>query len=237
MLLAVLAGCMGPSDETRIEELRLVALRTDPAAVEVGEGFTLTLTVADPLAEGGEVLVWSCVPEVGCASELRPLAEQLEVGWMAAGPLPLWALACAPGRCGDLSGVADEDLQDPTGWLQELPITGVSAGFRTVPVAASTEGTAVAPRNPTLEQVPDEPVAIAQGAAEEGAVLSFVASGAETAYGYATSGGFSAPSYGVSSSGEVELTWFAAEEPAPARLYVVFEDGLGGVAVWIGDAG
>lgn len=232
---------MGPSEETLIAELRIVAMATDPPVVEPLDPFQLTITVADPLGEGGDLLVWACVPdkvadtvalESACVSDLQSIdADQLTVDQLAIAPLPLWALACAPGLCGDLSSVPEARLQDPIAWLQELPISGVSAGFKLTPVAQ--EGDDPPAVNPKLLTTPTSPV-VADPV--DGTELTFVAQGAATAYGYATAGGFSAPSYDVSSEGDVTLTWFAAEEQStPARLYVVFEDGRGGVEVWLGD--
>ena len=238
----MLAACMGPQDETLIAELRLVAMAAEPPQVAPGEPFNLTLTVADPLEEGGDLLVWSCVPDepfpgltelpplpTGCVSQYLPLtAEQLEVPWVGVAPLPLWGIVCAPGLCGDLTDVPEDRLEDPFAWLQDLPVSGVSAGFRTTPVAVGDEGES--PTNPALEVVPD----LIEADPVEGAVLDFVAVGATSAYGYATAGGFSAASYEVASDGSVALTWLPPDPPTQTQLYVVFEDGLGGVSVWLG---
>lgn len=239
--LLALVGCMGPVDETRITELRVVSIATDPAQTTPGAPFALTVTVADPLAEGGDLLVWSCAPDElveklaiteQCAARTAPLdAEQITFDWASLAPLPIWAMACAPGLCGDLAAIGPAALADPPAWLQTLPLTGVSAGFRSSPVAIDPK--APPATNPKVLTVPEGPV---PADAEVGSSLTFVAQGATTAFGYATSGGFGAASYDVSEEGEVTLTWFADPEASePARLYVVFEDGNGGVAVWLGD--
>ncbi len=229
-----LAGCMGPSEQTLIDELRLVAMRTDPAVVDPGAPLTLTVTVADPRGDGGDLLVWTCL-EQGCATVLQPVSEQVLVPLGVPGPLPIWALACAPGLCGDLSEASEDRLRDPGAWLEDLPVSGVSAGFRTAPVR-SAEADAEDPVNPVLVEAPASPVV-----AEERATLDFVAPEASVAYGYTTAGGFSAVSYPVARDGRVQLEWLAPAPPAdetaprPARIYVALEDGRGGVSVWIGD--
>lgn len=237
--LLLLSGCMGPSDETFIGELRVVAMASDPPAVEAATAFELTVTVADPLGEGGELLVWSCLPEElaatapqRCVSRVLDLdREQLSLDWFATAPLPLWAMACAPGLCGDLSTVTEERLTDPITWLQGLPVSGVSAGFRLTPIALPDAAPAV---NPELVVVPpDGPIPFDS---VDGTSLGFVAKGADAAFGYATAGGFRAPRYDVAADGAVDLEWIGDPTAAgPARLYVVFEDGQGGVTVWIGE--
>jgi hypothetical protein len=66
--------------------------------------------------------------------------------------------------------------------------------------------------------------------------LELVAPGAATAAGLTTAGGFDAVSDPVDPDGRVTLSWYTPEDPAPADLYVVVDDGLGGTAVWRGSA-
>jgi len=230
MLLALAVGCGGPSDETRIEELRLVALAAEPPAVDPGAAYALTATVADPLGEGGDLLVWSCPPSGACDVALAPIdAAQRVVPQTAHPARVVWAVACAPGQCGDLAAISDETLRDPVAWLAQLPITGVSAAMRAMPIAVDT-GAAV---NPALDEAPPDWIT---GDSEVGAPLVFSAPGARFAYGYATAGAFSAPRYEVAGSGAVTLTWFAADDGGAGELFVVLEDGNGGVTVWLGAA-
>ena len=218
-------ACMGPVDETRIEELRLLAMAANPPVVEPGEPFDLELTIADPLRERGEVVVWSCGPQ--CEATTLPIdGPTLTVPWRSYAPVPVWAMACAPGACGDLEQIPKDRLADPTGWLQTLPVSGVSAGFRSPPLAPEDGPWPVNPEwteapDPWVEPAPETP-------------LRFVAPGAQTAYGYTTRGGFDAAQYDVSDSGAVTLTWLPDGGAPAADLFVVLEDGLGGVSVWTG---
>ncbi len=123
--LVFLAACgAGPQEETLLSELRVIAVVAEPPEVAPGEATTLTLTVADPLAAGADVVVWTCAPIGGVCLEatahdltdqvalaslqdqqvqvtLRPSA--LLAGALAEAPdgvpLPLWILACEPGLC------------------------------------------------------------------------------------------------------------------------------------------
>ncbi|MBX2798342.1 MAG: hypothetical protein KTR31_11750, partial [Myxococcales bacterium] len=199
---------------------------------------------------GSEVLLWSCLPitgSAGLAPDLRgalppgvepgcvrhhqvPVDEQVVVQGVAVAPLPVWMLACAPGLCGDLQGVDDAQLEDPLDWLTELPVSGVSAASRAAPLHMEGEEPAL---NPPIEE---SPPLLVEGATGQVIPLSFLAPGAQIAFGYTTAGGFSMPSYDVSSEGRVALSWVAPEEPGAARLYVVVEDGRGGSTLWRGDA-
>ena len=86
--------------------------------------------------------------------------------------------------------------------------------------------------NPVIETAPEAEL-LTGVAPEAEVVLDFVVPGAETAWGYSTAGGFTMPSTDISSAGEAQVTWIApVEYDGPVGVYVVFEDGLGGTAVW-----
>jgi hypothetical protein len=158
-------------------------------------------------------------------------------------PVPLvglYALACSPGTCpvldDALAGTVDaEVLADPFGLMEELPIAGTSLATRRLNVSGSLEPHA----NPvvTLREAP---------VAGETVALSFDVLGAfgdnPQAWGYASAGGFDAPSYAIE-EGTVTLTWAAPDEDAESGLldaeggadvWVVFNDDLGGAALWNG---
>ena len=56
--------------------------------------------------------------------------------------------------------------------------------------------------------------------------------GAETAWTYATAGGFRRPSEDIASDGAVTVQWYAPEAPGEVDLYVVFVDDRGGAVLW-----
>ncbi len=240
-----LVACGGPNEETLIEELRVVAAVADPPQVGLGQPYELAATIADPLGEGGDWAMWTCVPEV---VELPPGVEDLQLPPLEPGcqvvggsleeetvsatfvglPFPVYVMACNPGLC-DLPGATEAQLQDPDAWMQELPMSGVALGRRFPRLLEAGEE---AGANPVVVEVDglEEEVA-----AEAELTLSFLVPGAETAFGYTTAGGFARRSYDVGSVGNTELVWVAPAEAGPARLYVVFVDELGGTAVWTAD--
>ncbi len=231
-LLTLLAACEeGPSPDTLIEDVQVVAAVADPPSVALGEPWTLTAHVADPKARGARVLVWSCIDDV-CETALADLDdERAVIDVPAATPVPLWVMACDPEIC-DLDNPALDDLIDPIGWMERLPLRGVSLATRQVNLAEPD-----AP--PTVNPVVDSTPPIARiSAVERGdsRTLRFGVPGAVTAWGYSTAGGFSRPSEDLDSDGEVALTWFAPGQRDTPRLYVVFEDEQGGTTVWRDDA-
>jgi hypothetical protein len=153
----------------------------------------------------------------------------------------LYALACTAGTCSvvddALAGNVDAAvLADPFALMEELPMTGTSLAARRLLVSGST----TPHTNPTVTLV-EEP------AAGETVELRFTLQGAlgenPQAYGYATGGGFVMPAYGLDDEGAVTLTWSAPEaeaETSPldaeggADVWVVFDDDLGGTALWSG---
>lgn len=133
---ALLAGCaMGPSEETLIDELRVVGAVAEPPEIGPGETTTLQITVADPLGEGHVALVWACTPTgAGCAEDALPLGERaavLEDGEDLATltapaalarlipddvtvlPAQVQVLACAPDLCDVIDAVAAADPAAP----------------------------------------------------------------------------------------------------------------------------
>ena len=68
ILLWAAAGCAsGPSEETLIDELRVLAVAADPVEVQPGEVVALDALVVDPTGDGAQVLTWTCTPGVdGC---------------------------------------------------------------------------------------------------------------------------------------------------------------------------
>jgi len=229
VLASLLAGCGGPRPETLLYELRVVAAVAEPPEVAVGETYQLTATIADPLDEGGDWMMWSCLPEVGCAVEQGALGvDDPSVPVPAVAPVPVWIMACAPGAC-DLAAATDAQLEDPEAWMRDLPLSGVTLASRLTRLTDAPVGQRNT--NPVIDTAPEAGWADGVQPDEERA-LSFVVPGAETAYGYTTAGGFTMTEFDVGDAGNTELTWVAPEKGGEATLYVVFDDGLGGTVVW-----
>ncbi|MEM6928848.1 MAG: hypothetical protein AAF602_18055 [Myxococcota bacterium] len=232
MTLLALVGCMGgPNLATRIGELRVVAAKADPPGVGLGEPFDLVVWVADPLDRGSDVLSWSCVEDIPCApirSEVPDLVEgttpPLTQPRLAA-PAPIWVLACSDGDCGDLDDPPEARLRDPFGWLQDLPLAGVSAASRLPPIA---EDPTVPLTNPLVTAAPK--TVLDRDALQVD--LTFTVLEATSAFGYATTGGFDAPLYEPDAAGNVTLTWFPDPEQEAGEVFVVFTNLLGGSEVW-----
>ena len=227
-LLFMLWACDGPNDATLLDTLKLVAAVADPPDVEVGEAYTLSVTVADPLGEGGDWLAWSCLPEVGCETRSGPLdAETIRFDAVGVAPLPVWFMACAPGAC-DLAAATEADLLDPTDWLATLPFDGVAVGSRFTRIV---EPGAPRNENPVITRTPDRLDTGPEGELR----LGFDAPGSERAWGLTTGGGFTMVNYDVGDAGNTELVWIAPKERGTYRVYVVFDDDEGGAVVWADD--
>lgn len=127
MLPVALAACSGPNAETLLAELRVVASIPDKPEVAPGEENEVTATVVDPLDQGFDLVVWTCVPSAPgepCLDAGAPLdgraavvrdagsSEVVSIGvpelllpaLQADGapeeiPVTLWTLACIPDAC------------------------------------------------------------------------------------------------------------------------------------------
>lgn len=252
-VLLVLAGCaMGPSDETLLDELRILAIQADPPEATPGGMVTLTALVADPLADGAELLLWHCTDlGDGCLEDGTPhtwsgtmqgdtvsFDTTVPAALSAVAtedPLPvtvLWGLACEPGLCPQVASPEDWDLSDPTSWLEDLPMSGVSLAYRTLAVSTRAD----VADNPSVALQGDAPPSVS---VEDEVELTFsvdlsVTATAETlAFGFTTAGGFGETGYAIGDDGAVTLTWYAPADPGTATLYVVVQDGEGGVGTWV----
>lgn len=235
MLLSggVLSGCAaGPNDETLVDELRVMAVVAEPPEVAPGATTTITVTVADPDSTGATGATWICAgagcPESPAEGPLpdgrlvtmrtAPLVPATE----AAVPLPLWALACAPGACPvDLDAFA----ADPFTGMEALPLVGTSLALGRVVLSTRADPLVNPLISPEFGEV--------EADAGASIALAFSVAGGALAYGYATAGGFDATEYAVEDDAVV-LTWYAPEEAGDATLYVIVNGEDGGSAVWVG---
>ncbi len=245
----------GPAPETLIDELRVVSITADPPQAEPGDVVGIDVVVADPTNTGFDTLIWTCTPlGDGClegemgdgwGTVLRDGETSLQTEAVVpagldavlaevGGTLPIltWTLACEPGLCPAIDAVAEGEtsrwLDDPTTWLGELPLEGVSLATRKLSVVEDASHA-----NPTLAALDT----LEGATTSEEVLLQFQLEGTEgvetEVFGYSTAGGFSTPEGGlVDVDGRVDLTWFAPEEAGEASLYVVALDELGGTAVW-----
>ena len=79
-ILLMFACVAGPGAETLIDDLRVVAIVAEPPEVAPGAASTLTATIADPLDQGVDLLMWTCTDLGDGCSE----AESAEPGtWPA----------------------------------------------------------------------------------------------------------------------------------------------------------
>ena len=168
----------------------------------------------------------------------------------------VWALACEPGVCGVIDDVrqaladptdlarADrviDDLADPVSWLRDLPIEGVNLAGRFVPLARSFEEDRN--QNPLVEQrfltegEVGQPVIVPVGEPRSVRFAVFDPNGTRSdAVAYTTVGRFEDHVVREDSQDDTVLHWLVAPtEPATGAMWVVFDDGDGGRAVWTAD--
>lgn len=261
VLVGLAACAPGPNEETLVPELRVMLIAPDAAEYAPGDIYVTNTIVFDPTGEGADLLVWSCTPSGDgvCLEDDAPLADRARVvrgvdtetstdGQLSAALAALlpsgvavpttsvWALACAPGVCpiiddADAGTTASADLADPTRWLGDLPMVGVSLGRTSLWL--SDRAAEDRHQHPVVTRVDDgplfgtdqEPLALTFAVAEDGQA------DAPTAYGYATGGGFGSVSEDVI-DGAVSLEWYAPAEVSKQALLVIVRDTLGGVAFW-----
>ncbi len=147
--------------------------------------------------------------------------------------LPLigaYTLACAPGICpvitkAQAGTLEASDLADPTALMKGLPLTGTSLATRRIWLGSGVN----AHQNPQAT-LAEEPVVGTEVA------LRFTVTGTfgeePSAFGYAEGGAVNAARYRIEADGTVTLTWIPPEEGGLGNVYVVFNDDLGGTALW-----
>lgn len=161
----------------------------------------------------------------------------------------VWALACEPGLCPIVDDAraalasgeetpADlaADLADPSSWLVDLPLRGVSLATRALPVSRRPVG--VRNENPVVRVANEDALVIEAGerldlevAVSDDADAALVVQ----AFGYATGGGFGLTAFDLA-GGQGSLAWYAPAEEGVVDLYVVVDDHDGGSALWRGRA-
>jgi hypothetical protein len=253
--LRLVAAVAEPAELGPAEPFELTLHTADPA----GEGLDLLAWTCLPDGQGGCVETALGLPRQAHVAAVEGAGLEETVALLgnpaiAAGleeadevALPVWMLACAPGLCPALelaltdpaAGSADEAelmglLADPTTWMAELPLEGVSLALRSL---RTTERPAEQRhRNPQISEL-ELPEGIDEGL-KSGADHRFLF-GVElateikaSAYGLSTLGGFTAPGYAVSEGQTEPIFTSLAEDEGEADVILVVQDDLGGVAVW-----
>jgi hypothetical protein len=229
------AWVLQPDDqEAPVQVLMWSCTLVGPTCAE--EALPISLWTSVQVAEG-DVTSWGIFLPLELIDVLAVLPPDLP-----GLPVLVQALACEEGLCPVIDRVLAEDpravadLADPSSWLADLPMQGVSHAQRLLYVT----GKAVEARN-------DNPVLFPQFQPSQ--LLDYSPSmrlpfevrdndfDGAAAYGVSTAGGFSRLGE-IIERREVELEWFPPARGAKGtRLYIAFEDGLGGSAVWKGVVG
>jgi len=198
-----------------------------------GEAQRVVTGVRDPITHA---FTASVVP---LAVDVAEVDEVIDEGGRFNGILA-FALACAPGAC-DLfeqleAGTVDPiDLSDPGRLLRDVPMAKGHAAWRTLTVSRESER--FRHDNPVLLPQFPQPLENTAGNTEE---LGVVADGQFSnglIYPLTTVGGFAVDSVATGPESPY-LPWVAREQDAgkEGHVYIVVDDGLGGQAVWHGEA-
>jgi hypothetical protein len=158
-----------------------------------------------------------------------------------------WALACRPGLCPVIGEAAagnpdTEALAAPFDLAAELPIEGTSMAFRSLLVSGREESDRV--RHPEITPLFDGELFQEPGGTVD-LDFSYELNGTPNEdsriYAYATRGGFMSNdpinSLLQLEEGETTVAWSTNEdeEQGAARIYVILENGEGGIGIWAGE--
>jgi len=253
----------GPNVETLIDDLRVVGLVLEPPEASPGDVIEISVTISDPGENGADVLFWTCTDltfsgdcvesSIGAPWAVPVLLEdgRGSVSWpvppstqfifdegVPQFPVSFRALACEEGLCPLLDAAlagesaAMEGLSDPSDELRDLPFEGVSYATRFGLLSGQPRDAHNVNPTVTADFEAEELVERANGVE-----MRFLVEDEQDVlvYGYAEQGGFSRPETPVR-DGEVTVTWFPPEKGAKGDVpvYVAFEDGQGGSALWTG---
>ena len=260
--ILLLAACNGPDEDTLLKELRVLSLRADPPQVGTDD-IRIDATVVDPLDQGAELALWSCLAGAdGCIEKSfgdlsawsswyevdgeeysRTFANVIPPGVeLPFGPA-VYGLACEPGLCPLLDLLADppapgtDDYERALQWMADpfgmLEELPLEGVALTFRFLPVDDGSGAT--NPVVTR---DGEGVVPSVPDQESVLRFRvdASAPTVAYPYADAGGWTMPAVEVV-DGEVELRWIAPSFPQDTvRLYVTFESEDGGSAIWKGTA-
>ena len=153
----------------------------------------------------------------------------------------LWTLYCTQDTCPVIDDAAEldssepwpealrDDLANPTSWMADLPMAGVSLAYQLLTTSLSD----TPHQNPTLTPETDLPTSLKR---DKTFSIDVDVDGNFSAqaqlYNYITGGGFKNPSTFVQAGDTVSLEGTAPKKGGKARIWIVLVDGSGGMAVW-----
>jgi len=246
-------ACAAPSEDTLVEELRVMGIFTDVPEANPGQIINYETLVFDP-SDDHELMQWTCSSlypgacgeaenELWDGLSLNEPEGEFQVSTVLAAvaeeePFPFvsrWALACEPGLCpifGELDEPLSDDvksmLQNPSELLNGLPLEGVSLAFRAIDISTSTEPEI----NPSITCDGPEDTAPLE-TVEYVCSISGQFEGAASVWGYTTGGAWIGDSVAVSAGDtEVSYSLAAPEEEGEVTLWLVVIDGRTGTEFW-----
>ena len=279
--LLILIACGGADPDTLIPDLRVMAIRQQPAEANPFAPITVEVWVANPEQKNVDIMVWPCTSFGEDCLETEYYTEQSEpwarafsiegndaalyaTATLSIPPLlggllqeipeeeqpfrggQLAVLACNAGLCPTINRVKAgiqpiEDLKNPTDLMSELPIFGASLAKRSLTL--SNRDPALAIQHPELTASFELPI---KTTLETDITLPFEvklnsdANEDSLIYGYATAGAFGmnnrVNNLLRTSEGTAELNWVSPDQQGEAQLYVIVENGVGGIDVWVDKA-
>lgn len=279
-MLTFLWGCFPFDPGTRVDELRVMAVQSEPAEITPSQTVDINVLIADPKAEGADVLVWPCTDlGEGCIEKeffssdmsswvqrfdyeepvttlsysipaaLSMVVEQLPEELIPFAGTVLWVLACIPEQCDsiaeyDQGTLSVDTLSRPSTMIEGLDFGVASLARRSLLISNRTEEEKI--QNPILTPLFSEEL---QQAPSETKSLSFSyeLTSPEAmegfVFGYA-SAGYIVEDYSrafgeddiTEPQTEATLEWTALETSEEGMIYVILEDGFGGLDFWMGEA-
>ena len=279
--LLVLIACGGADPDTLIPDLRVMAIRQQPAEASPFVPMTVEVWVANPEQKAVDIMVWPCTSFGDDCLEAEYYSEQNEP-WarafsaessdaalyatttLSVPPLlggflqdipeeeqpfrggQLAVLACHSGLCPIINRVKAgiqpiEDLKNPADLMSELPIFGASLAKRSLTLSNRDPNLAI--QHPELISSFELPIEVSidtEVALPFEVKLNSDANEDSLIYGYATAGAFGmndrVNNLLRTSESTVELNWVSPNQSGDAQLYVIVENGVGGIDVWVDKA-
>ena len=180
---------------------------------------------------------------------IAPLIQELPEELIPFTGTSVWVLACTPGACdvfqdAQEGNVSRDFLSDPRDLVSTLPMGSYSLAKKSLQVSERP----LDERSQNPEIVPDfsEETLILSTTENKELSFTYVLNSIETEnarlYGYSSAGYFvEGPPRGydgeeIPQEGDWSLTWQAEEEAEEGEIYVVLENGEGGIGIWTGKA-
>jgi hypothetical protein len=293
MAILLLISCMGFDLSTNVDELRVMAIKSEPLEVRLSDYTapmielpineedeeesppTLQIALANPKASSVNIAVWQCT-NLGDGCLEAEIYSEDPASWIQlvqttetsiSLPLPLnpvwtslftqepqvmpftgiWAVACNVDTCELLEQARQgnwdlETFADPFSMSKDLPITDTSIATKQL-IVSNFDSSIPRIENPILIPTFDENELSTAAESLElpfDIELSQIDTDRASIYGYATLGGFDANSFANNAIEETNqsktLTWYAPTDKSDTagELYVIVNDGLGGVNYWLG---